>query len=265
MTDAEDGRLLIPLPGRSDWIRGHSDRGCQIWKRRGYVERHSSAWGAFQKGWDARFRWTEPSAEQMLQLITHSEVVARISFFFTKFSILLLFLRVFRPLPVRKDKMFYAIWFVIWFNLLYCVALVLAVTLQCVGKKRNPVDACINTFAISTSASTINVSTDIMMLVIPLIEVWNLHMSRRRKLGLSFVFAVGFLYASIVLCIIASHNSTNLIISALASSVARLGWQLHFWNNSNRTARLPKAALLAYVLRDNEKLLLSFEFRLIIF
>lgn len=111
--------------------------------------------------------------------------------FFTKLSILLLFLRIFVPPQSRKTTIFYAIWFVIWFNFFYCVALVLTVLLQCVGKKEKT--NCIDTFFLLVTASTINVLSDLVMLVIPLNSVWKLHMSRKQKYGLSIVFAVGTL------------------------------------------------------------------------
>lgn len=113
--------------------------------------------------------------------------------FFTKFSILLMFLRIFVPVPTPKNKISIAVWFVIWFNLLYCIALVLTVLLQCVGQKNGPKHNCINTYYLVISASTINAITDIVMLIIPLVAVWNLQMPMRRKLGVSSVFAAGML------------------------------------------------------------------------
>ena len=41
------------------------------------------------------------------------------------------------------------------------------------------------------TASTINVVTDLVMLIIPFGAVWNLHLQRQKKLGLLIVFAVG--------------------------------------------------------------------------
>lgn len=111
--------------------------------------------------------------------------------FFTKLSILLLFIRIFVPPQTRKTKIFYASWFVIWFNLLYCIALVLVVLLQCVNKQEIAGKTCIDTYALLVTASCINVISDLMMLMIPLAAVWNLHMPMRKKIGLSFVFAVG--------------------------------------------------------------------------
>lgn len=111
--------------------------------------------------------------------------------FFAKFSILLLFLRIFVPHQTRKTKIYLSIWGVIWFNLLYCIALVLTVILQCVGKVETPGKTCIDTYLLLVTASTINVLSDVMMLIIPLAAVWGLHLPVNRKIGLSVVFAVG--------------------------------------------------------------------------
>ena len=113
--------------------------------------------------------------------------------FFTKLSILLLFLRIFVPPLSRKTKIFYAIWVVIWFNFFYCVALVLTVLLQCVGKKKGSKGECIDTFSLLITASTINVLSDVVMLIMQINSVLKLHMSRKQKYGLSLVFAVGTL------------------------------------------------------------------------
>ncbi|KAI9747112.1 MAG: hypothetical protein M1815_004617 [Lichina confinis] len=177
--------------------------------------------GGGKDAWNVTF--ADAARHQLL--VSHSQIVARIAMTLAKFSVLLMFLRIFRPPPVRKDKMFYAIWFVIWLNLLYCVALVMTVLLECVGQTRTPGKACINIFALVTSAASINVATDILMLAIPIVAVWNLHMTVKRKIGLSFVFAVGSL--------------------AVAVSLARLGYQVRFFKTRNPTREHPKAALMA--------------------
>lgn len=114
---------------------------------------------------------------------------------FTKVSILLLFLRIFVPPRTPKNTIYYVIWFVIWFNVLYCIALVLTVLLQCVGQPKSKAakHTCIKTYYLVISASTINAISDIVMLIIPLVAVWDLHMPIQRKLALSVVFAVGML------------------------------------------------------------------------
>lgn len=44
------------------------------------------------------------------------------------------------------------------------------------------------------ASSVINVITDVVMLVIPLVAIWNLHMATRRKVGIGAIFAVGTAY-----------------------------------------------------------------------
>ncbi|KAL9111389.1 MAG: hypothetical protein Q9227_004266 [Pyrenula ochraceoflavens] len=139
--------------------------------------------------------WNVPKAHahSYHELFLKTEIVARISIFFTKFSILLLYLRYFCPLGTYRTWIFYSTWFVIIFNLLYCIALVLVVLLQCAGKPAAVVQAgkCINDYLVLVTASVINVVSDLAMLVIPLLAVWNLQLPRRRKIGLLIVFAVG--------------------------------------------------------------------------
>ena len=138
--------------------------------------------------------WTRNLALiESLQLFGDIEIVARISIFFTKLSILLLTIRIFVPPQSKKTKIWYASWAVIWFNLLYCIALVLVVILQCVNKKEIPGKTCIDTYSLLVTASIINVLSDLMMLAIPLVAVWDLKMPMRRKIGISVVFAVGML------------------------------------------------------------------------
>ncbi|MCJ1312087.1 hypothetical protein MMC25_005761 [Agyrium rufum] len=164
------------------------------------------------------------------------EIVARISVSFVKLSILLLYLRVFAPPKTQRTRIYYSIWIVIWFNLLYCIATVLTVLLQCVNKTHDAGAACIDTYVFSLTASSFNVLTDLMMLAIPLLAVWNLQMPMTQKVKLSVVFAVGFL--------------------AVATSIARLGWQIKYVKDPNETVVLAGAAILAYVLPMEKYILL---------
>jgi hypothetical protein len=123
------------------------------------------------------------------------EVTARISIFFAKLSILLLYLRYFCPPRARKTDVFWSTWAVIVFNLLYCVALVLTVLLQCVGKETiQKGQSCINSYAVLVTASIINVVTDLVILGIPIVAIGRLQMPRKRRLGVWVVFAFGAMY-----------------------------------------------------------------------
>lgn len=115
---------------------------------------------------------------------------------FTKVSILLMFLRFFCPPGTHKGKIFYVIWATFWFNVAYGIALVLVVVLQCAGKGDMPSSQCVNTFLVLVTASVIDVLSGLVMLAIPIYTVWDLHMPTQRKIGLSAVFGVGFMYVS---------------------------------------------------------------------
>ena len=113
--------------------------------------------------------------------------------FFTKASIVLLYQRIFIPVPDRKTIIWWAIWFVFWWNLLYTIALVLTVTTDCVGKKDKVAkgEECLKQSALVISATVINVISDVMILVIPIVAIWGLQMAKKPKFRLTAVFSVG--------------------------------------------------------------------------
>lgn len=53
-----------------------------------------------------------------------------------------------------------------------------------------------DSFALFIASSVINVITDVVMLAIPLVAIWDLHMATRRKVGIGAIFAVGTAYVS---------------------------------------------------------------------
>lgn len=155
--------------------------------------------------------------------------------FFTKVAILLLFHRIFITPGSKKNGIFWAIWFVFCWNLFYALALVLAVLLECVGKEakvaRN--EECVNTYAVLTSASSINLVSDLMILIIPVDAISRLHMPPKEKLRISAVFAVGALYVSLSLRLWGSFQLT--LFRAVLASTARLGYQIVETKNPNQT------------------------------
>lgn len=80
-----------------------------------------------------------------------------------------------------------------WWNLLYTIALVLTVATECVDKERQlPTrEECLNQSALVISASVINVVSDIMILIIPIVAIWGLQMAKKPKFRLTAIFAVG--------------------------------------------------------------------------
>jgi hypothetical protein len=52
---------------------------------------------------------------------------------------------------------------------------------------------CIDRHAADISFMSLNLLTDVLMVILPQKIIWNLHMPRRQQLGVSFLFSLGLL------------------------------------------------------------------------
>ncbi|CAD6591223.1 MAG: hypothetical protein ASARMPREDX12_005038 [Alectoria sarmentosa] len=113
--------------------------------------------------------------------------------FITKLSILLLFLRIF--VPSGKTRTYWIIQGVILFNFLFYLANLPVEIWPCVPRSKlwTPTEPghCIKNEEVFVAGGTINVVSDFTILLLPIVEVWRLHMSTQRKIGVSAVFATG--------------------------------------------------------------------------
>ncbi|KAL8676919.1 MAG: hypothetical protein Q9224_007240, partial [Gallowayella concinna] len=155
-----------------------------------------------------------------------TQIIARVGMCCTKVSFLLFYQRLLIPVGTRWTPIWSAIWFCFWYNVLYAIALVITVSTACVGKEAIVAAGgqCINEYAVLICASVINVSSDIMILVIPIVGIWGLHMPAEKKRRLSAVFVIGGL--------------------AVLSSVARLGYQISESSNPNQSIAIMTVSLL---------------------
>ncbi|KAF9886583.1 hypothetical protein FE257_011355 [Aspergillus nanangensis] len=107
-----------------------------------------------------------------------------------KLSILALYKRLF-----STTRMVVAVHAVAVFIVVWCVGIWVAGTLQCVPVRKfwdASVDgACIDPARFFYGVQVPNILTDLMVLVMPLKTVWTLPISKRQRLLLSGVFAVG--------------------------------------------------------------------------
>ncbi|KAI0202594.1 hypothetical protein F4808DRAFT_468256 [Astrocystis sublimbata] len=91
----------------------------------------------------------------------------------------------------------WAIWGLIWANFLFYLALFLAYVFACTPRSkisdRSIPGYCIDTDASFLARSAINFLSDITILIIPTVAVWQLQLPAKKKLGASVVFAVGIL------------------------------------------------------------------------
>ncbi|KAL8811929.1 MAG: hypothetical protein Q9223_007418 [Gallowayella weberi] len=155
-----------------------------------------------------------------------TQIIARVGMCCTKVSFLLFYQRLLIPVGTRCTPIWWAIWLCFWYNVLYAVALVITVSTECIGKEAIVAAGgqCVNEYAVLICASVINVSSDIMILVIPIVGIWGLHMPAAKKRRLSAVFVIGGL--------------------AVLSSVARLGYQISESSNPNQSLAIMVVSLL---------------------
>lgn len=159
------------------------------------------------------------------KLFLDIQPIARVSILFAKLSILLLYLRIFFPAGTRKTTLWWLIHLTIWVNILYTVALTLATVLQCVPYGLPWGKTCINQYLVLILSSTINIISDIAVLIIPLGSIWALQMTQQVKWAVWALFAFGAL--------------------APLASIARLAYQIPNADSENKTVVYPTLLILA--------------------
>lgn len=152
-------------------------------------------------------------------------MVARVAIFFARLSILLLYIRIFFPIGTRRSTFWWIIQVAIWLNLLYTISLILVTTLQCVPKHLPWGSSCVSQWLVLVMASTINIITDIAVLVIPIAPIVKLHAAKKKKWAIWALFGFGAL--------------------APLVSIARLAYQIPFRNDKNSTVIYSIVSILA--------------------
>lgn len=112
----------------------------------------------------------------------------------SKIAILLQISRIF--VLNNKSIRFYLIQILIWTNTIYYTIGIFMVTFQCTpqAKAWNPTlpGHCLTGgYQISLVTGGLNITSDILILLLPVLWVFKLHMPRTRKVGVSLVFASG--------------------------------------------------------------------------
>ena len=111
----------------------------------------------------------------------------------TKCAILALYLRVFSPR--RWSKLDIAIRAFIAITCLFYLGISIAKICQCIPRariwdKRVPGN-CVDLAILLDTSGLFNIISDVCILLVPLKGVWNLQMSRLRKIGIYCIFTVG--------------------------------------------------------------------------
>lgn len=124
----------------------------------------------------------------------------------TKLAILLLYRRVF--LPQRGGFFDWVLrLFMLILGLFYFATTIVKIW-ECSPRARiwdkSIPGTCIDIPALLNTSGLFNMVTDVLILLVPVKSVWNLHMTRKRKLGVILVFTVGLTY-------VVEHNRPQLL------------------------------------------------------
>ncbi|KAF7114302.1 hypothetical protein CNMCM5793_008254 [Aspergillus hiratsukae] len=121
----------------------------------------------------------------------------------TKLSILLLYLRVFAP--SFRSKTFFCIHALIWLNLGFYFADTFVKIFECSPRAKiwdkSLKGHCININIPFIVTSAINVASDFLILVLPIVSVWRLQMRNSKKWGTSAIFAAGIFIMRLVVSV----------------------------------------------------------------
>ncbi|EAW25384.1 uncharacterized protein NFIA_108770 [Aspergillus fischeri NRRL 181] len=141
-----------------------------------------------------------------------SQIVYGPLIFITKLSILLLYLRVFAP--SFRSKTFFCIHALIWLNLGFYFADTIVKIFECSPRAKiwdkTLKGHCININIPIIVTSSINVASDFLILVLPIVSVWRLQMRNSKKWGTSTIFAAGIFacMCSIMRLVVSVQNKT---------------------------------------------------------
>lgn len=118
-----------------------------------------------------------------------------------KSAILLDLLHLFVPRGT-KGRLWWAIQITLWLNNLYYTSVIVIEISRCKPQRKNWDPTVAGTCASWTGAwllisGVLNLASDIVILVLPQEVIWSLHMDRKKRFGVSALFAIGILYVLI--------------------------------------------------------------------
>ncbi|RAH74287.1 uncharacterized protein BO66DRAFT_313099 [Aspergillus aculeatinus CBS 121060] len=147
------------------------------------------------------------------KLANASQVLYGPLIYITKLSILLLYLRLFAP--SKRNTPFWLIQTLIWMNFLFYLADTIVKICECKPRAKiwdqDIPGQCININIPILVTSIVNVVSDFLMLLLPIVCVWRLQMTWWKKMSLSAVFAAGIFacICSVMRLVVSVRNRTT--------------------------------------------------------
>ncbi|KAI0856983.1 hypothetical protein F4860DRAFT_491018 [Xylaria cubensis] len=142
-----------------------------------------------------------------------------------KVAILTEWMRIFSP--QSRSAFFWLCQVILWLNVAYYIASTIVESMQCIPRQLiwDPTvkGRCLDTKTVEV-ISSLNVASDIVLLVTPQLVIWRLESSTRKRIGITLIFAVGlFGVISAIFRLIATQASLRSKDSTYSNS------PVYFW------------------------------------
>jgi large subunit ribosomal protein L36e len=117
-----------------------------------------------------------------------------------KVSILLQYVRIFAPTRSSNPVMWWSAHLMIWWNVIFYIIEMFFDIFTCQPRALVWNELlngwCWDINKILLSVAVFNLVSDVIILLLHQYSIWRLHMATRRKLGVSTIFGLGFLYVT---------------------------------------------------------------------
>lgn len=162
--------------------------------------------GFFVHQWDLLVKDTIPFAKTIYfgGLIYNSAILP------VKVAILTEWMRIFSARS--RNNFWWTCQIVMWLNILYYIAATIVEARQCSPQAKvwDPTiqgGYCLDTRKVEVTSSSINIVSDVVILLAPQRVIWKLQLSKKKKLGVALIFAVGlFGIISAIFRLVATQN-----------------------------------------------------------
>ncbi|KAF2966245.1 hypothetical protein GQX73_g7356 [Xylaria multiplex] len=148
--------------------------------------------GFFVHQWDIRFR----DLSEYLYAIHICANLYSVHILVSKAAILLEWLHIFVPGGTR-NAFFWACHILLWVNVLFYFSIIIVANLVCFPFAliwdKTLEGTCIDGKVIEVTSAVLNLTSDVIILVLPQRVIWNLQMKMQKKIGFSVIFAIGIL------------------------------------------------------------------------
>jgi hypothetical protein len=144
-----------------------------------------------------------------------------------KVSMLLDWLHIFVP-HKKRNNFYWASQLVMWINIIWYCAGIIRLNLSCTPHSKIwdftiPGGHCFDNTKWWTATASVNLVSDVVILLLPQTTIWNLQLSRAKKIGVSLVFAMGILYVNFMSSALFVTDRADTVLPSVCAAAS---WRL---------------------------------------